>query len=268
MDYEDIIVEQSNGIITLTLNRPAKLNALGAKLLEEAGDVIEKFEKEDEAKVLVITGAGRAFSSGADLTASVSGTDITAPGMPREVKIMPFAHYGRVYSLLYKTRKPTIAAVNGITVGAGLSLAAACDIRIAADTAAFGALFVKRGLVADCGATFTLPRLVGSAKALEMMWTGEIIKAEEALQFGLISKIVPLDDLMDVALALATKIAEGPSLSIEAMKRMVYKGLENDSFDAQLAWEAFSQSICGQSEDYQEGLNSFREKREPRFKGR
>jgi len=268
MGYEDIIVEQSNGIITLTLNRPAKLNALGAKLLEEMGDVIEKFEKEDEAKVLVITGAGRAFSSGADLTASVSGTDITAPGMPREVKLLPFARYGRVYSLLYKTRKPTIAAVNGITVGAGLSLAAACDIRIAADTAAFSAMFVKRGLVADCGATFTLPRIVGTAKALEMMWTGEIIKAEEALQFGLVSKIVPLDDLMDVALALAKKIADGPSISIEAMKRMVYKGLENDSFDAQLAWEAFSQSICGQSEDFKEGINSFREKREPRFKGR
>lgn len=268
MDYEDIIVEQSNGIITLTLNRPAKLNALGANLLDEVGDVVEKFDKEDEAKVLVITGAGRAFSSGADLTASVSGTDITVPGMPREVKLLPFARYGRAYSLLYKTRKPTIAAVNGITVGAGLSLAAACDIRIAVDTAAFGALFVKRGLVADCGATFTLPRIVGAAKALEMMWTGEIIDAEEALQFGLISKIVPPDKLMEEALSLAKKIAEGPSIPIEAMKRMVYKGLENDSFDAQLAWEAFSQSICSQSEDVQEGINSFLEKREPRFKGR
>ena len=268
MDYEDIIVEQSNGIITLTLNRPAKLDALGAKLLEEAGDVVEKFEKEDEAKVLVITGAGRAFSSGADLTASVSGTDVTAPGMPRGVKPLPFARYGRVYSLLYKTRKPTIAAVNGVTVGAGLSLAAACDIRIAAETASFGALFVKRGLVADCGATFTLPRLVGTAKALEMMWTGDIIDAEEALQFGLISKIVPPDNLMEEAILLAKKIADGPSISIEATKRMVYTGLENDSFDAQLAWEAFSQSICEKSEDFQEGVKSFREKREPRFKGR
>jgi 2-(1,2-epoxy-1,2-dihydrophenyl)acetyl-CoA isomerase len=268
MDYEDIILEQDDGIITMSLNRPEKLNALGAKLLEEIADVVEHFEGNDDAKVLVITGKGRGFCSGADLKSPVSGADTTVPGMPRGVKLEPFARFGRVFSLLYQTRKPTIAAVNGIASGAGLSLASICDIRIASETATFSAIFVRRGLVSDCGATFLLPRIIGTSKALEMMWTGDFIDADEALRFGLVSRIVPPDELMHTASSLADRIAKGPSLAIESMKRNVYRGMENDDFDAQMALEAFSQNICRVSEDCQEGISSFIEKREPQFKGR
>ncbi len=268
MDYEDIVMEQSDGIVTMRLNRPAKLNALGPKILDEIADVVEKVERDDEAKVLIITGEGRAFCSGADLKSPVSGADTTVPGMSRGMKLEPFALFGRAFSLLHQTRKPTIAAVNGIASGAGLSLAAICDIRIASDTATFSAIFVRRGLVTDCGGTYLLPRLVGTAKALEMMWTGDFIDANEAFQCGLVSNVVSPDELMKTARSLADKIAKGPSIAIESMKRMVYKGLETDSFEAQIAWEAFSQNICRVSEDFQEGIKSFLEKREPLFKGR
>lgn len=268
MDYEDIILEQGDGTVTMSLNRPAKLNALGPTLLDEMADAVENFERDDEAKVLVITGKGRAFCSGADLTGSVSGADTTVPGIARGVKLEPFARYGRVFNLLHQTRKPIIAAVNGIASGAGLSLASVCDIRIASETATFSAIFVRRGLVSDCGATYILPRIVGTSKALEMMWTGDFIDANEALRFGLVSRIVPPDELMNSAKSLAVRIAQGPSIAIESMKLMVYRGLENNSFDAQMALEAFSQNVCRVSEDCKEGINAFIEKREPRFKGR
>lgn len=268
MDYEDISMEQNNGIVTMILNRPEKLNALGPKLLDEIADVVEKVERDDETKVLIITGKGRGFCSGADLKGPVSGADTTVAGMTRGVKLEPFARYGRAFGLLHQTRKPTIAAVNGIATGAGLSLASICDIRIASETATFSAIFVKRGLVTDCGGTYLLPRLLGTAKALEMMWTGDFIDADEALKFGLVSKVVPPDELMNTARSLAERIAGGPSIAIESMKQLVYKGLETDDFEAQIAWEAFSQNVCRVSEDFQEGINSFLEKREPRFKGK
>jgi 2-(1,2-epoxy-1,2-dihydrophenyl)acetyl-CoA isomerase len=268
MNYTTMLIDQSEGVVTITLNRPSKLNALNHELLDELADAIEKADKDDDAKAVVFTGQGRGFCSGADLTGPVSGTDPNADGVTREVKLSPFARFGNVFMRLNQTKKPTIAAVNGIASGGGFSLAAACDIRIASTAASFSAIFVRRGLVADCGLTFTLPRLVGSSKALEMMWTGEFLSADEALHCGLISRIVSPEALLEEARSLALKIATGPSVAIESMKQMVYKGLENDSFDAQLAWEAFSQSVCFQTDDFKEGVSSFLEKREPEFKGR
>lgn len=268
MDYEDICIEQRDGVVTMILNRPEKLNALGPTLLDEIADVVEKVEREEKTKVLIITGNGRGFCSGADLKGPVSGSDTTIADMTRGVKLEPFARFGRAFRLLHQIKKPTIAAVNGIASGAGLSLASVCDIRIASETATFSSIFVKRGLVTDCGGTFLLPRLVGTAKALEMMWTGDFIDAGEAMAIGLVSKVVPPDELMNTAGSLAERIARGPSIAIELMKRMVYKGLETDDFESQMAWEAFSQNVCHVSEDFQEGIKSFLEKREPVFKGK
>jgi 2-(1,2-epoxy-1,2-dihydrophenyl)acetyl-CoA isomerase len=268
MKYRNIIFEQRNGVVTMILNRPKKLNALDYRMLDEIADAIERVEDDDDIKVLIITGKGRAFCSGADLTAKVSGIDPSAPGISRAVKIEPFGRYGRVFSCLRNMRKPTIAAVNGIASGAGLSLAAFCDIRMAADTAGFSAIFVRRGLVADCGATYILPRLMGTSKALEMMWTGDFINADEAFRLGLVTKVVPLDKLMEEAISLANRLAKGPSVVIEFIKRMVYKGLDLDNFDASIAWEAFSQYVCLKTEDFKEGISSFLERREPVFKGK
>ena len=142
------------------------------------------------------------------------------------------------------------------------------DVRIASDQARFSAIFVRRGLVADSGATYLLPRIVSSSKALELMWTGEIIDAAEAERIGLAGKVVPHDDLMSATMELATTIASGPSLAIELMKRMVYSGLESNNFDMSLAYEGWAQEMCYTTEDSVEGVKSFIEKREAHFKGK
>ena len=164
--------------------------------------------------------------------------------------------------------KPSIAVVNGAAVGAGLSIALLCDIRIASDVARFSSIFVRRGLVADCGASYYLPRLVGAAKALELMWTGDIIDAKEAERIGLVRCVVPADELMKEAKEFALRLARGPSVVIELMKRMVYDGLNSNNFHSQMAQENFGQYVAWLTEDYREGVDSFIEKRESQFKGR
>ena len=168
---------------------------------------------------------------------------------------------------VYHCRKPTIAAVNGASVGAGFSLAMACDIRIASEAAKFSAIFVKRAIVADTGCTWFLPRLVGVENALKLMYTGKIIDAAEALRIGLVSEVVPAEQLAERATALAREIADGPSLAIELMKRLTHEGLTR-GLDEQIEMEQFLQGITHNSEDAKEGRLSFLEKREPVFKGR
>jgi 2-(1,2-epoxy-1,2-dihydrophenyl)acetyl-CoA isomerase len=168
---------------------------------------------------------------------------------------------------VYHCRKPTIAAVNGASVGAGFSLAMACDIRIASEAARFSAIFVKRAIVADTGCTWFLPRLVGVENALKLMYTGQIIDAKEALRMGLVSEVVPADELQNRATALAREIADGPSVAIELMKRLTQESMTR-GLDEQIELEQFLQGITSRTEDAAEGRNSFLERREPVFKGR
>jgi len=268
MNYESIIYAKEAGIATITLNRPQKLNALDPKILQEMAKAVDEAREDDEVKVLIITGAGRGFCSGADITSPVMGTDPKQPGIPRPTRLEPFIAFGAVMKRLRNFHKPAIAAVNGLATGSGLSIACLCDIRIASQEARFSAIFVRRGLVADCGVTHLLPRIVGTERALELMWTGDIIDAKEAERIGLVGKVVPHEELMATAKALATRLAHGPSTSIELMKRMVYEGLEADSFSLQIAYEAWAQEMCYLTEDVEEGLKSFIEKREPQFKGK
>jgi 2-(1,2-epoxy-1,2-dihydrophenyl)acetyl-CoA isomerase len=198
----------------------------------------------------------------------VVGTDLNQPGIGRRERLSPFVSFGWLIRQIDEFAKPAIAAVNGIAVGGGLALALACDIRIASEDAKFSSIFVRRGLVADCGTTFYLPRAVGAAKALELMWTGDIIDAAEASRIGLVNRVVPADDLMKTANEFASKLARGPSISIEFHKQLTYEGLKTDSVQTQMAHEDFAQYVCRQTEDVKEGRNSFLEKREPRFKGR
>ncbi len=268
MGYKEVVLSQDGGVAILKLNRPSRLNALSAGLLDEIGDAIDVVLKDEAVHCVVITGEGRGFCAGADLAGGGPAGTAPVPELPRSTRLEPFARFGRMVMQLRNTTKPTIAAVNGLAVGAGLSLSLLCDIRIAAADARFSAIFVKRGLVADTGCTYLLPRTVGVAKALEMMYTGDMVGAEEALRVGLVSQVVPPDKLLPTALELARRIASGPSVSIELMKRMVYQGLEADNFVASFAFEGFAQNVAHTTEDAKEGVKSFLEKREANFKGK
>jgi len=268
MPYKLIKVDIEEEVATLTLNRPDKLNCLNAGILHEMSKAIGEINSDDGVKALILTGEGRAFCSGADLAEQPYGTDKNQPGISRAEHITPFVSFGWVVKHIEDFTKPVIAAVNGIAAGGGLSLALAADVRIASENAAFSAIFVKRGLVPDCGVSYYLPRLVGVSKALELMWTGEKIDAGEAERIGMVNKVVPHDHLMKSANEFAQVLAKGPSLAIEMIKRMAYVGLKADSVITQMAVEDFMQQVCRESEDVREGVMGFLEKRPPRFKGK
>jgi 2-(1,2-epoxy-1,2-dihydrophenyl)acetyl-CoA isomerase len=178
--------------------------------------------------------------------------------------VQPTGYFG---SALFSLSKPTIAAINGVAVGAGLSLALLCDIRIASEKARFGAVWVRMGIIPDVGGTYLLPRTIGLDKALELAFTGDIIDAREAERVGLVTKVVPHDDLMKVTDELASRIAKGPSVAMEVMKRGMYRAVGGD-YNAQLDFESYAQNLCFQTEDYKEAISAFKEKREPRFQGK
>ena len=267
MTFPSIVVDVKEEVATLTLNRPEELNALNSLLLQEAAEVMREMNDDDKIKALIITGAGRSFCSGADLSEKVSAADINQSGINRRERLTPFVHYGLMIKKIEEFTKPVIAAVNGIAAGGGLALALACDIRIVSEDARFASLFVRRGLVADCGTTFYLPRLVGIAKALEMMWTGDFIDAAEAYRIGLVNQVVSSENLLMSAGNFALRLAQGPSVSIELHKRLTYEGLKADSVQIQMANEDYARYVCRQTEDFKEGRNSFLEKRDPIFKG-
>ncbi len=264
MKYQDLILEKEDGIATLTLNRPDKLNAISDAIRNELPKAIEEVRGDDEVRVLVVTGAGRGFCSGADVTVQAARLASEKVGESRRSLLAPVGWFGVP---LAELEKPTIAAVNGVAAGAGLSIALLCDIRIAAQSARFTAVWVERGLIADVGATYFLPQILGVGKALELMYTGDIIDAREAERIGLVSRVVPDGDLMKVTKELATKIAKGPPIAIELMKRAVYRDILS-GLRAKLDFESYAQNICRQSEDHKEGVASFLEKREAHFKGR
>jgi len=265
MELRDILYSVDDGIARITLNKPDKLNALSWGTWAEIETTIATADADDAVKCVVITGEGRGFSAGTDLT-----------GQGTEDEWSPRPHAGRPGRLrsrylgtadVYNCTKPTIAAVNGVAVGAGFSLALACDIRIASENARFSAIFVKRAIVADTGSTWFLPRIVGPAKAMEMLYTGKMVGAQEALAIGLVNEVVPPDQLAERVTALATEIARGPSLAIELDKRLVREAASR-SLEEQIELEQFLQGYTSTSEDAREGRQSFLEKREPVFKGR
>lgn len=263
MDQQDILYEVEEGVARITLNKPDKLNALSWGSWAEIETAIESANEDDAVRCVLITGNGRGFSAGTDLTAGAS-----------DARVRPYK--GRTGTLrtthlctatVYDCRKPTIAAVNGVSVGAGLSLALACDIRIASETARFSAIFIKRGLSADTGSTWFLPRLIGMERALEMLYTGRLVSAAEAEKIGLVSEVVAPDKLMERANTLAHEIAQGPTLAVEINKRLAREGMERNLTE-HIEAEQFLQAITQQSEDAKEGRLSFLEKRDPVFKGR
>ncbi len=265
MHFNDILYSVEHGIARITLNKPEKMNALSWGSWSEIENAVAAADADDAVKVILITGAGRGFCAGTDLTTGTKESDWPARPLTGRPGMMRSRFLGTAQ--VYQSRKPTIAAVNGASVGAGFSLALACDIRIASEAARFSAIFVKRAIVADTGSTWFLPRLVGIENALKLLYTGRIIDAQEALRIGLVSEVVPHDDLMTRANALAEEIATGPSVAIELIKRVTYDGLTRD-LDTQIQMEQFLQGITSTTEDVKEGRQSFLERRDPVFKGR
>jgi 2-(1,2-epoxy-1,2-dihydrophenyl)acetyl-CoA isomerase len=260
MIYETINFAIADNIATITLNRPERLNAMPPQMADEIADALDHL---DSARVLLITGEGRAFCSGADLQARGGAAALGASG--------PYGALTRSYNptmiKLSKLNVPIITAVNGPAAGIGCSLALCSDFAIAAKSAYFLQAFVNIGLVPDGGASWMLPRLIGKARATQMMLLGEKIYGEQAADWGLIYKCVEDGDLMTEARALATKLAGGPSLAIGIMRQNIATALEMDYASALLR-EAEGQRIAGASADAKEGGLSFLEKRKPVFTGR
>ena len=263
MSYEFVLLDVADGIARITLNRPEKLNAFAGTMRQEIADAIRTSAADRAVRVLVITGAGRAFCAGADIAYMqdlLARNDTTAFGELVEA--------GReVVTVIRETAKPVIAALNGPAAGGGANLALSCDLRLASDRASIGQTFNRIGLHPDWGGTFFLPRLVGTSRALELVFGADMISADEAYRIGLVNRVVPHDDLARETDALALRLAARPPLALALAKRAIYAS-ERHKLDEMLTVELRNQLACFQSEDAREGLAAFLDKRDPVFRGR
>jgi 2-(1,2-epoxy-1,2-dihydrophenyl)acetyl-CoA isomerase len=266
VEYEGLILEKKNHVAVLTMNRPHRLNALTADISNEfLPRIFREIGEDPETRVLIITGTGKGFCTGADI---VLFNQAAEEGRLQETLEPRGETIGGAFVLgLYNLEKPVIAAVNGVAAGGGVSLALLSDIRLASENASFNLAFVMRGLIPDCGCTFLMPRLLGTGRCFEYMYTGETISAREAERIGMVNRVVPGDKLMDEAMALAARMVMMPPLALKQIKRAVHNGLLND-LEQQLYFETYAQKYLMGSEDFREGLDSFRNKRMPAFKGR
>lgn len=262
--YQTLLLERREHVAVLTLNRPDRLNAFNDQMRNELVHALDLIEHDDDARVLVVTGAGRGFCTGADVGEQAQRIAGTASARTTAQLVEP---RGGFVLPLWHLAKPTIAAVNGVAAGGGFSIALLCDIRIASDQARFIAAWSGRALVPDIGATFLLPRLIGVDKALEIFLTGATVTASQALALGIVTHVEPAEQVMQAAFELAVKIAAGPPVAQRFVKRAVYAGLSGD-MDASLQYESYAQAICYGTQDHQEGVKAFTEKRLPRFQGR
>ncbi len=257
-------IEREENIAIVTLNRPDKMNALNADLNAQIPAAMEELEKDESVRVIILTGAGRAFCSGADVGEQKKKTG----GSMKPADRAGFLRMvGDIILSFEKTSKPIIAAVNGVAAGVGLTMSLVCDIRIAADTARFAAVWVKRGFIPDGGATFLLPSIVGMDKALLLSYTGDIIDAAEAERMGLTTLVVPAADLILEAKSLAKRIAARPPLTVGLIKNLMWQDVRSQIRKA-LVVEGYGQNLARTTDDHKEAINAFLEKRDPQFVGR
>jgi len=263
MEYHSILFKKEGGKAIITLNRPRALNALNAEMIAELLSASKEVAEDPEVKVLILTGAGRAFCFGADVSEFNQHKDPAT----HEATLFLLQKSQEFIRLLAGMPKPTIAAINGFATGLGLDLALACDLRIAAERSKLAEAFIFMGLVPDGGGTFFLPRLVGLARAAEMIFSGEPISSTEAERIGLINRAVPNEEFHKSINDLADKIIRRPSLALALSKQALRKNLQGD-LDSALKIEAQNQKICLASTDHQEAVQAFLEKRDPTFRGK
>ena len=267
MDYETVQLQIEDRIARITLNRPERLNALSPQLTEELGSVIEEVATTGEdVRCVLLTGAGRAFCAGGDTGGMAGGGQERDRGGPEGIR-RSFRGAQRVILGLHRLEVPTIAMVNGDAVGAGFDLACVCDLRTMAETARFMVAYRRIGLIPGWGGAWLYPRRMGLSKAAEMMFTGDFMSAQEAQQYGFVSRVAPADQLEDVTMELAGKIASGPPISLRLMKQLLYKGMQMD-LETAMQVAATGSSITLSSEDHREGVTALREKRPAEFRGR
>ncbi len=260
MEYTAIKYEKKDGVAVISFNQPKMMNCLIQQAIDEMGAVTKEIAADDEVKAVILTGEGRAFCAGGDLNRFMEGFD----------KISAVEYVDSIHVWVKdwcNLKKPTIAAINGAAVGAGLSIALMCDIMIASDKAVLGSAFINMGLIPDLTAAYFLPRTVGIHKAKELMFTGRQVKADEALSIGLVNQVVPAESLMDEAMAMASKFAAGPSFAIWNTKRLLNMGLDLDLTNF-LEVESFLQGLCFITDDSKEAVDAFLNKRKPVFTGK
>jgi enoyl-CoA hydratase len=255
MDYENIIFEKEENIAIITFNRPEAMNALNNQTRAEFRAAIDDVASDDEVKVLILTGSGKAFVAGSDIKEFNATT--------------PFAAHNimRLGEMVEKLEKPVIAAVNGFCLGGGNEIAMGCDIIIASEKAKFGQTEINIGIIPGGGGTQRLPRLIGVGRAKELIYTGDIIRAEEADRLGLVNRVVPMDELMPAAKELAKKIATKSAAALKLAKTAINRGMQTN-LESGLKYEYELYSLSLSLEDKLEGVNAFLEKRAPKFVGR
>lgn len=258
MDYKDILYTVEDGITTLTLNRPETLNAITPRMHGECADAIQHARTDDGAKVLVITGAGRAFCAGANprRLADQRGEE------PQDRSLHAIAE------ALQEFHKPFIGAINGPAAGGGMDIASLCDIRLASEEARFSMAYVRMGVIPAQGGLYLLPRIVGIARALDLVWTGRTIDAQEALGIGYVQAVYPHQEFAQRVQEYCSRMAKGPSLAINAAKRLLYQGLHQDNLLEALRVSDQAMEVLAATEDAKEGPRAWLEKRPPRFQGR
>lgn len=260
MEYKNTIYEKSEGIATITINRPKVFNAFNEETVSEVLDQLEDARKDENVRVIIITGAGdRSFSAGADINVMKGMNPLGA----RKLSMMGY----KICTKIEKLEKPVIAAINGYALGGGLELAMACDLRIASEKVRMGQTEINIGFIPGWGGTQRLPRFVGKTMAKEMIYTGKMIDAKTAEQLGLLNKVVPPDQLMTAARELAAEIASKAPVAIRVSKSLIDSSLETN-LEVGLAHEREGFAVVASTEDLQEGVSAFFEKRKPKFKGK
>lgn len=261
---ESVLKLETDGhAAVLTLNRPEKLNALSAELRDALTVTLDEVRRKDEIRAVIITGAGRGFCSGADLTGARPD-----PEQPAQNELLDeFGWVGRQAMSVYRLDKPVIAAVNGVAAGAGMSLALACDLRVGSEKSRFKSVFIERNLSPDSGMSFFLPRIVGQSRAADLIYTSRAVDAEEAYRLGLLDRLVAHDVLLETALALASEMSQWPPLALRSSKRVLQHNVEAD-LEAALRYEMTGLSYARKAKnDARESLAAFREKRKPDYTG-
>ncbi|HRD54497.1 MAG TPA: 2-(1,2-epoxy-1,2-dihydrophenyl)acetyl-CoA isomerase PaaG [Flavobacteriales bacterium] len=258
MTYEKLLFATADGVASLTLNRPDKLNSFDRQMSQELIDALDRCASDPAIRAVLITGAGRAFSAGQDLAEAI------APGT--KIEDILTTQYNPIVRRIRALKKPVVGAVNGVAAGAGANIAYACDLTLAAESANFIQSFINIGLIPDSGGTFTLPSLVGMQRAFGQMILAPKVSATQAEALGMIWKAVPDAELMNEATALAKKLAAMPTKAIALTKEALNRS-QGSTLDRQLDVENELQTIAGASHDYNEGVKAFLEKRKPTYKG-